>query len=133
MPVTWCYKVKDGMQYCSTGFPMGCYFRDSRNGQDLCSPIVSTISISIQLFHAKSDGLKNSILYYVILDFTKFSLFTKKFALCSILINLEYKFIFFFLFIFDFVHYSQYCTLIFFFNQLFHVIIYLFIYFRKCT
>ncbi|XP_071453601.1 transmembrane 9 superfamily member 2 [Hetaerina americana] len=28
MPVTWCYKMEDERQYCSTGFPMGCYVRE---------------------------------------------------------------------------------------------------------
>lgn len=34
MPVTWCYQLEDGRQYCSTGFPMGCFLRDSRSQQD---------------------------------------------------------------------------------------------------
>ncbi|GFR13083.1 transmembrane 9 superfamily member 2, partial [Trichonephila clavata] len=25
MPVTWCYLVEVNQQFCSTGFPMGCY------------------------------------------------------------------------------------------------------------
>lgn len=29
MPVTWCYTVEDDRQYCSIGFPMGCYSRKS--------------------------------------------------------------------------------------------------------
>ncbi|XP_012283767.1 transmembrane 9 superfamily member 2 isoform X2 [Orussus abietinus] len=37
MPVTWCYQVEDERQYCSTGFPMGCYFRISQTQQDTCS------------------------------------------------------------------------------------------------
>ncbi|XP_046401504.1 transmembrane 9 superfamily member 2 [Ischnura elegans] len=28
MPITWCYKMEDDRQYCSTGFPMGCYVRE---------------------------------------------------------------------------------------------------------
>ncbi|KAG8290641.1 transmembrane 9 super member 2 [Homalodisca vitripennis] len=36
MPVTWCYHLEDGRQYCSTGFPMGCYVRDHRNPEDIC-------------------------------------------------------------------------------------------------
>lgn len=36
MPVTWCYRLEDGRQYCSTGFPMGCYVRDHRNPEDIC-------------------------------------------------------------------------------------------------
>ncbi|XP_043579778.1 transmembrane 9 superfamily member 2 isoform X2 [Bombus pyrosoma] len=34
MPVTWCYQLEDERQYCSTGFPMGCFLRDSRSQQD---------------------------------------------------------------------------------------------------
>ncbi|XP_043255737.1 transmembrane 9 superfamily member 2 [Colletes gigas] len=37
MPVTWCYLLEDGRQYCSTGFPMGCFFRETRSQQDTCS------------------------------------------------------------------------------------------------
>lgn len=33
MPITNCYDTDDGRQYCSTGFPMGCY---SRDGRDTC-------------------------------------------------------------------------------------------------
>ncbi|XP_050479243.1 transmembrane 9 superfamily member 2 isoform X2 [Bombus huntii] len=34
MPVTWCYQLENERQYCSTGFPMGCFLRDSRSQQD---------------------------------------------------------------------------------------------------
>lgn len=27
MPVTWCYPLENNRQYCSTGFPMGCYVK----------------------------------------------------------------------------------------------------------
>lgn len=27
MPITWCYTVESDRQYCSIGFPMGCYSR----------------------------------------------------------------------------------------------------------
>ncbi|KAJ4431373.1 hypothetical protein ANN_19970 [Periplaneta americana] len=37
MPVTWCYPLEDGRQYCSTGFPMGCYVRERRGMQDSCA------------------------------------------------------------------------------------------------
>lgn len=30
MPVTWCYFIDEGRQYCSTGFPMGCLARNSQ-------------------------------------------------------------------------------------------------------
>lgn len=44
MPVTWCYQLEDERQYCSTGFPMGCYSKESRSQQDTC-----TIHVSIKL------------------------------------------------------------------------------------
>ncbi|KAK5645941.1 hypothetical protein RI129_004405 [Pyrocoelia pectoralis] len=31
MPVTSCYETEDGHQYCSIGFPMGCYSKDERD------------------------------------------------------------------------------------------------------
>ncbi len=31
MPVTWCYPVESGQQYCATGFPMGCYVDQQGN------------------------------------------------------------------------------------------------------
>lgn len=37
MPVTWCYQLEDELQYCSTGFPMGCFSREQRSLQDTCS------------------------------------------------------------------------------------------------
>lgn len=37
MPVTWCYQLEDERQYCSTGFPMGCFSRESRSQVDSCS------------------------------------------------------------------------------------------------
>lgn len=37
MPVTWCYQLEDERQYCSTGFPMGCYNREARSQRDPCS------------------------------------------------------------------------------------------------
>lgn len=42
MPVTWCYQLEDERQYCSTGFPMGCYSKESRSQQDTCTIHVST-------------------------------------------------------------------------------------------
>lgn len=41
MPVTWCYQLEDERQYCSTGFPMGCYSKESRSQQDTCTIHVS--------------------------------------------------------------------------------------------
>lgn len=32
MPVTWCYMVEGDRQYCSIGFPMGCYSKRSVTG-----------------------------------------------------------------------------------------------------
>ncbi|XP_053982077.1 transmembrane 9 superfamily member 2 isoform X2 [Hylaeus anthracinus] len=37
MPVTWCYQLEDERQYCSTGFPMGCFSRELKSQQDTCS------------------------------------------------------------------------------------------------
>ncbi|XP_046828741.1 transmembrane 9 superfamily member 2 isoform X1 [Vespa crabro] len=37
MPVTWCYQIQDEKQYCSTGFPMGCFTKEARSQQDACS------------------------------------------------------------------------------------------------
>ncbi|KDR10991.1 transmembrane 9 superfamily member 2 [Zootermopsis nevadensis] len=34
MPVTWCYPLEDNRQYCSPGFPMGCYVRENGGSQD---------------------------------------------------------------------------------------------------
>ncbi|XP_049962742.1 transmembrane 9 superfamily member 2 [Schistocerca serialis cubense] len=39
MPVTWCYPLDYGNTYCSTGFPMGCYVKDKKSGQDSCSVV----------------------------------------------------------------------------------------------
>ena len=36
MPVTWCYPVEGGQQYCATGFPMGCYVDKNGNAKDAC-------------------------------------------------------------------------------------------------
>ena len=41
MPVTWCYLAEGSQQYCSVGFPMGCYVDDkgiARPGACLLSP-----------------------------------------------------------------------------------------------
>ncbi|XP_017858464.1 PREDICTED: transmembrane 9 superfamily member 2 [Drosophila arizonae] len=32
MPVTWCYQLETGKQYCSIGFPMGCLVRPDGDG-----------------------------------------------------------------------------------------------------
>ncbi|CAG0891736.1 unnamed protein product [Darwinula stevensoni] len=36
MPVTWCYPVEGGENYCSTGFPMGCYVDKKGQPKDAC-------------------------------------------------------------------------------------------------
>ncbi|KAK2152562.1 hypothetical protein LSH36_325g02079 [Paralvinella palmiformis] len=36
MPVTWCYRVESEQQYCSTGFPIGCYVTESGKKKDAC-------------------------------------------------------------------------------------------------
>ena len=36
MPVTWCYPVEGGKQYCATGFPMGCHVDPKGNPKDAC-------------------------------------------------------------------------------------------------
>lgn len=40
MPVTWCYDLEDGQQYCSTGFPMGCYKPPNHDNNNLCATIL---------------------------------------------------------------------------------------------
>ncbi|KAG1685800.1 Membrane-associated protein Hem [Nymphon striatum] len=50
MPVTWCYPVKPDRQYCSTGFPMGCYVDSGGKPKDACRI---------------SDKLKNPNSYYI--------------------------------------------------------------------
>ncbi|RWS01640.1 hypothetical protein B4U79_02365 [Dinothrombium tinctorium] len=36
MPVTWCYPVEGDNQYCSVGFPMGCYVNNEKVPKDAC-------------------------------------------------------------------------------------------------
>lgn len=36
MPITWCYIVEDGNQYCSRGFPMGCFVTANGKQKDSC-------------------------------------------------------------------------------------------------
>jgi transmembrane 9 superfamily protein 2/4 len=36
MPVTWCYPVEGGNQYCATGFPMGCHVDAKGQPKDAC-------------------------------------------------------------------------------------------------
>ncbi|XP_015601918.1 transmembrane 9 superfamily member 2 isoform X2 [Cephus cinctus] len=37
MPVTWCYPLEDGRQYCSTGFPIGCFKGEAAYQENTCS------------------------------------------------------------------------------------------------
>ncbi|XP_076877306.1 transmembrane 9 superfamily protein member 5 isoform X2 [Brachyhypopomus gauderio] len=36
MPVTWCYSVEDGQQYCNPGFPIGCLVTQEGRPKDAC-------------------------------------------------------------------------------------------------
>ncbi|XP_012262540.1 transmembrane 9 superfamily member 2 isoform X2 [Athalia rosae] len=36
MPVTWCFMLENSRQYCSTGFPMGCFVKETRSQPDTC-------------------------------------------------------------------------------------------------
>ncbi|XP_014676175.1 PREDICTED: transmembrane 9 superfamily member 2-like [Priapulus caudatus] len=36
MPVTWCYEVESNQQYCSTGFPIGCFVDQGGIPKDAC-------------------------------------------------------------------------------------------------
>nr|CAD7206342.1 unnamed protein product [Timema douglasi] len=57
MPVTWCYLQNHDQQYCSTGFPMGCYVRP----HEICIFNVSTAhSYSVPHIH----NLNNTSLLY---------------------------------------------------------------------
>lgn len=38
MPVTWCYPLDNEKQYCSTGFPMGCFVRPDSDEACLVNP-----------------------------------------------------------------------------------------------
>lgn len=36
MPLTFCYPVEGDQQYCSNGFPIGCYVDSNKKGRDTC-------------------------------------------------------------------------------------------------
>nr|XP_033800371.1 transmembrane 9 superfamily member 2-like [Geotrypetes seraphini] len=36
MPVTWCYDMEDGHQYCNPGFPIGCFVTTDGRAKDAC-------------------------------------------------------------------------------------------------
>jgi len=50
MPVTWCYPLEDGRQYCSTGFPMGCYVRENGGSQDCVISVCTNCLCGMQQF-----------------------------------------------------------------------------------
>jgi transmembrane 9 superfamily protein 2/4 len=50
LPITWCYQTEGVQQYCSTGFPIGCYNKKMTKTRDACSYL--------------GDGLKENA-YYV--------------------------------------------------------------------
>ncbi|PAA89042.1 hypothetical protein BOX15_Mlig008823g1 [Macrostomum lignano] len=37
LPVTWCYTVDSGQQFCAPGFPVGCYVTEKGERRDACS------------------------------------------------------------------------------------------------
>lgn len=43
MPVTWCYQLETGKQYCSIGFPMGCLVRPDGDGCPINLPYKRTL------------------------------------------------------------------------------------------
>lgn len=49
MPVTWCYQGEPGQQFCTTGFPMGCYLPKNGKAKDAC-----VMNVKIFLFETKS-------------------------------------------------------------------------------
>lgn len=49
MPVTWCYPLEDNHQYCSTGFPMGCYIRENAGSQQDC--VISSSYSRLKTFY----------------------------------------------------------------------------------
>lgn len=54
MPVTWCYQVESNRQFCSTGFPMGCFARQHADGVNCiirylwCRVLILYLSISVR-------------------------------------------------------------------------------------
>jgi len=49
LPVTWCYELEDGSQYCNTGFPMGCY-KQPNYDNNLCSTILRVRYLHFHIF-----------------------------------------------------------------------------------
>lgn len=58
MPVTWCYPLEDSHQYCSTGFPMGCYVRENGGSQDCVISVCTNFLCAKQRFY-------ESYLYFI--------------------------------------------------------------------
>ncbi|XP_050527570.1 transmembrane 9 superfamily member 2 [Daktulosphaira vitifoliae] len=51
MPVTWCYLMEDGQQYCSIGFPMGCFSPSNRNENNLCASILGSNTLKPNTYY----------------------------------------------------------------------------------
>jgi transmembrane 9 superfamily protein 2/4 len=49
MPVTWCYQGEPGQQFCTTGFPMGCYLPKNGKAKDAC---VMNVNSRIDIFNS---------------------------------------------------------------------------------
>lgn len=41
LPVIWCYMTTDNQEYCSRGFPVGCYVSKTGQKKDACRIFVS--------------------------------------------------------------------------------------------
>ena len=50
MPVTWCYQGEPGQQFCSTGFPMGCYLPKSGKPKDACVMNVDSHNVYMYVY-----------------------------------------------------------------------------------
>lgn len=48
LPVIWCYFTQDNKEYCSRGFPVGCYVTKTGQKKDTCRVSVN-ISFFIQI------------------------------------------------------------------------------------
>lgn len=43
LPIVWCYYTEDDKEFCSRGFPMGCYVSKSGVQKDVCKLFVSIL------------------------------------------------------------------------------------------
>lgn len=76
MPVTWCYHGEPGQQFCSTGFPMGCYVQPNGKAKDACVVNVSSCfywKIEDNLHHLKfvyslSTASNQTLAFYSIIS-----------------------------------------------------------------